>query len=173
MNDHNDITADNRSYVRELQDYLRVIERERTGGTNVPADGFYGSRTADAVRDFQRLDGLPVTGVTDRKTWDDIYTVYTEISALRADPTAILAYRAGQPPLRVGVRGDSVWMLQVMLGRLCRHYAMLPPAPVPDGAYSAATAAAVQALQKTLGLAETGITDKLTWDRITSLFNRE
>ena len=69
----NDISSDRAVYVRELQSYLRTIQRYRSGSTLVPLDGLYGSRTAAAVREFQQEEGLPVTGVVDRATWDALY----------------------------------------------------------------------------------------------------
>ena len=57
--------------VRRLQIRLMILAsvNPREGG-----DGWYGPRTADGVKKFQRANGLPATGVTDRKTWDAAFS---------------------------------------------------------------------------------------------------
>ena len=48
-------------------------------------DGIYGENTQQAVRAFQRVFGLPVTGIIDYPTWykiQDIYVGVTRIAEL-------------------------------------------------------------------------------------------
>ncbi len=167
----NDITTDINDHVRELQQYLRVIRRERDGETDVPIDGRFGPVTTAAVRQFQQESGLPVTGIVDRVTWEAIFAAAQEIIYLRALPVPIQGLRMGQPPLRIGDKSDSVLFLQVMLGALAARFANLPAGEL-SGVYSDATAAAVRLLQQQAGLATTGIVDKPTWDAITTLYNQ-
>ena len=55
--------------IRSLQTMLRVLaEQDDRYDTLVP-DGIYGSATQSAVSKFQRIHGLPVTGITDHLTW--------------------------------------------------------------------------------------------------------
>lgn len=168
----NDITTDVNDHVRELQQYLRVIRRERDGETDVPIDGRFGPVTTAAVRQFQLESGLPVTGIVDRATWEAIFAAAQEIIYLRALPVPIQGFRMGQPPLQVGDKSDSVLFLQVMLGALATRFANLPEAETPNGIYSETTATAVQILQQQAGLASNGIVDKPTWDAITILYNQ-
>lgn len=169
---NNDITTDHNDHVRELQQYLRVIRRERDGETDVPIDGRFGSLTAAAVRLSQEEGGLPVNGDVDRTTWEMIFADAQRIIYLRALPTTVQGFRMGQPPLRIGDKGDSVRFLQVMLGALTTRFANLPEAETINGVYSDATAASVRLLQQQAGLATTGIVDKPTWDAITILYNQ-
>ncbi len=168
----NDITTDVNDHVRELQQYLRVIRRERDGETDVPIDGRFGPVTTAAVRLFQQESGLPVTGVVDRTTWEAIFAAAQEIIYLRALPVPIQGFAMGQSPLRVGDKNDSVLFLQVMLGALAARFANLPTAQALDGTYTDATADTVRMLQQQAGLAATGIVDKPTWDAITILYNQ-
>ena len=46
------------------------------------ADGIYGQRTADSVRTFQQIFGLPATGVTDFATWYAISRIYVGVSRI-------------------------------------------------------------------------------------------
>lgn len=167
----NDITADEKPYIRELQGYLRTVQREAQGYTDVPADGFYGSATEDAVRQLQRAASLPETGRVDGATWEAAVAASRQIEDAQTLPTWVYAFRYGQPPMKTGDHGDGVFILQAMLMHLCDGYGNLPAATAPDGVYSANTAAIVQTLQRLSGLPETGAVDKSTWDAIASLYN--
>lgn len=169
---NNDITTDYNDHVRELQQYLRIIRRERDGETDVPIDGRFGPLTAAAVRQSQAESGLPADGIVDRATWEAIFADARQIIYLRALPTTVQGFRMGQPPIRVGDKNDSVLFLQVMLGALATRFVNLPEAEALSGIYSDATAAAVRLLQQQAGLATTGIVDKPTWDAITILYNQ-
>ena len=168
----NDITTDVNDHVRELQQYLRVIRRERDGETDVPIDGRFGPLTAAAVRQSQEESGLPVDGAVDRATWEAIFADAQRIIYLRALPTLVQGLSMGQPPIRVGDQNDSVLFLQVMLGALAARFSNLPEAETLSGIYSDVTAATVRLLQQQAGLATTGIVDKPTWDAITILYNQ-
>ncbi|MBQ9859880.1 MAG: peptidoglycan-binding protein [Clostridia bacterium] len=167
----NDITVDRAYYVRQLQTYLRAVQRDRTGSSLVPVDGIFGSRTAAALREFQQEEGLPVTGVADRTTWDALYRAYLEVLTKNASPTPIQGYQNPTVALAVGDQGDGVAFLQIMLRRLATRYPALPAESVISGVYSPATARAVSALQTLSGLPPTGQVDKATWNEITALYN--
>ncbi len=169
---NNDITTDYNDHVRELQQYLRVIRRERDGETDVPIDGRFGPLTTAAVRLSQEEGGLPVNGIVDRATWETIFADAQQIIYLRALPTPVQGFGMGQPSLRVGSQNDSVRFLQVMLGALAVRFANLPREQALNGIYSVATADTVRLLQQQAGLATTGIVDKPTWDAITILYNQ-
>ena len=168
----NDITTDTNDHVRELQQYLRVIRRERDGETILPIDGRFGPLTTAAVRQSQEESGLPVDGIVDRATWEAIFNDAQRIIYLRALPTPVQGFGMGQPPLKVGDRNDSVLFLQVMLGALAARFTNLPAAEAMSGIYSDATAATVRILQQQAGLMTSGIVDKPTWDAITILYNQ-
>jgi len=153
----NDITADTRPYVMELQSYLRTIQRDRYGAATVPMDGFFGTATAAGVRQFQQAEGLPVTGAADRATWDAVYVVYREIRRRQAPPLAIRGLR--QTLLQPGDGGDAAVFLNVMLG-------------LPDTVYTVNTEEAVRSIQAVSFLPVTGNTDKGTWDAVTALYNQ-
>lgn len=65
--------------VRVLQQYLNYIALTYRNIPLTVATGVYSARTRDAVSAFQREFGLPVTGVTDRATWDAIASVYSDL----------------------------------------------------------------------------------------------
>ena len=72
--------------VRQLQTELNRIARNYPALPTISTDGIYGSRTSDSVRTFQRIFGLPVTGVTDYATWYKISDIYVGVTRI-AEPT--------------------------------------------------------------------------------------
>ncbi|MBQ4044245.1 MAG: peptidoglycan-binding protein, partial [Clostridia bacterium] len=66
--------------VRQLQQYLSDIARTYSAIPALTADGVFGSRTAEAVRAFQRLFGLEVTGSVGAATWQEIGDVYSDLT---------------------------------------------------------------------------------------------
>lgn len=59
---------DHRQNVLELQTYLRA-NHLLEGGPLINPDGLFDSTTTEAVRLFQRQNGLAVTGIVDYVTW--------------------------------------------------------------------------------------------------------
>ncbi len=169
---NNDIRVDERMYIEELQRYLQIIQRERQGFTSVPADGIFGGNTADAVLQFQRQEGLPANGVVDHDTWNAIVETARAIEEKNGIPLGLQVYRQGQTPIEEEAVGDDVYILQIVLRYLASLYGDLPPVDLPDGRYSANTAAVIRAIQQRSGLPQTGVTDKPTWDAIVRLYNR-
>ena len=73
--------------VRQLQRQLNRIAQDYPAIPTVNVDGIYGPRTAESVRIFQRIFGLPQTGVTDFATWYAISRIYVGVSRI-AEPGA-------------------------------------------------------------------------------------
>lgn len=71
--------------VRQLQSQLNRIAQNYPAIPRIIADGIYGERTADAVRTFQGIFGLPQTGVTDYPTWYEVSDIYVGVSRI-AEP---------------------------------------------------------------------------------------
>lgn len=68
--------------VRQMQEQLDAIAAVYTAIPRVTPDGIYGPRTAEAVRVFQSVFGLPQTGVVDFATWYRISHIYVGISRI-------------------------------------------------------------------------------------------
>lgn len=65
--------------VRLLQTYLRLIGQNISGIPVVDVTGYFGENTENAVRIFQQLYGIPVTGIVGASTWDSIAKEYNYI----------------------------------------------------------------------------------------------
>ncbi|MDO5572497.1 MAG: peptidoglycan-binding protein [bacterium] len=71
--------------VRMLQEQLNRIAQDYPSLSTVTPDGIYGQNTANTVRQFQRIFGLPATGITDYSTWYKISEIYVGVSRI-AEP---------------------------------------------------------------------------------------
>lgn len=142
--------------VKTIQQQLLSIGVPVAGG----ADGIFGSGTKTAVSNFQRWNGLTVTGVVDSTTASRI----SSAAKTKATPPASAPAAAATPStstastsskfagLQVGSRGTAVKELQQRLqatGLVIRGGA--------DGIFGAATKAAVQAFQQVNGLERSGV----------------
>ena len=68
--------------VRQMQEQLDEIATVYSAIPRVTPDGIYGSGTANAVREFQSIFGLPQTGVVDFATWYKISHIYVGITRI-------------------------------------------------------------------------------------------
>ena len=72
--------------VLTIQEQLNTIAGSYPAIPKVTEDGIYGSGTANAVKMFQKIFGLPQTGSVDFRTWyriSEIYVAVTRIAELR------------------------------------------------------------------------------------------
>lgn len=70
--------------VRQLQEQLNRISRVYSSIPPLTVDGIYGQNTKNAVEQFQKIFDLPVTGITDYKTWYKISQIYVGVSGIGA-----------------------------------------------------------------------------------------
>lgn len=70
------------SKVRQLQEQLNRIARAYPALPTISEDGIFGKNTANAVREFQSIFGLPQSGVVDYPTWYKISEIYVGVSRI-------------------------------------------------------------------------------------------
>lgn len=151
--------------IRSLQTMLRVIAEDDPSHMRIIPDGIYGPETMAAVSTFQRLHGLPVTGVTDQPTWEAIVAVY-EPALVRVDeaqPVDIIL-NPGQV-IRKGERSPYMYLVQAMLTVLADVYKSVG-IPGLTGILDEATADSLATFQLLSGLPMTGNLDKHTWKHL-------
>ena len=68
--------------VRTIQSQLNAISKSYPAIPKVREDGIYGQSTADAVKEFQSIFGLPKSGSVDFKTWYEISRLYVAVTKI-------------------------------------------------------------------------------------------
>ena len=151
--------GDSGEAVAQLQEAL--IKLGYLAGT---ADGNYGSKTMEAVKAFQRNNGLTADGVAGEETQKVLYSGNAKKPQATATPTATpKASPTPAPsdaPLKVGSKGAAVKSLQQMLIKL--GYL----SGTADGVFGNKTAEAVKAYQKAKKLKVDGVAGKKTLDSL-------
>lgn len=151
--------------IRSLQTMLRVIAENNPAHERMIPDGIYGPETVTAVSTFQRLHGLPITGITDNNTWDTVVAVYEEaiIEQAEAYPLEIVL-NPGQV-IRKGERHPHLYLVQAILTVLSENYDSIAR-PEFTGILDNATSDALSTFQQITGLPMTGNLDKQTWKHL-------
>ena len=102
---------DERSAVRRIQTYLYFIKyRTYPSLPHLSIDGIYGEGTRAAVSAYQRLRGLPASGIADAVTFRALYEDY-ERAALALSANALIPPDTPLP-VSVGYRGVGIRNLQ-------------------------------------------------------------
>lgn len=119
------------------------------------ADTYYGSDTAQAIRNFQQRNRLPIDGVVDQRTREVLFS-----------ESAIPAYNDRPPSLswQVGSRDSTVVVIEerlLNLGYFTRNF-------TPDEYFGTDTAAAVRNFQRRNALPIDGFVDRRTYDVLLS-----
>ncbi len=156
--------------VYELQYLLNFIGNYNEEIPSPAIDGIFGPSTRDAVIAFQRVYGLPQTGVVTFPVWEQLFSAYQGIlSSLPADFFASVTLPYPGSVLRVGSYGEYVTALQEYLNYISDTYTEIPKVTV-DGIFGDRTADAVLAYQRLFGIEPVGFVGAVTWNAITSTY---
>ncbi len=151
--------------IRSLQTMLRVLSEHDDRYPTVVPDGIYGQSMVNAVSNFQRIHGLPVTGVTDQITWEAVvgefepalvYVGEAQPVEIILNPNQVLRRGEESPYLRVAQA--LLWVLSEVYGSVGR--------PGQTGVLDDATADSLASFQAISGLPMTGELDKITWQQL-------
>ena len=155
--------------VSMLQYYLAVIGAYYEAVIPVEITGYFGEQTERSVKSFQRVFGLPQTGVVDRATRNDLYRAYQGIAESVPSQYTYVALYPGTV-LREGASGDSVRIIQQYLTYINRSYPDIP-AVSDTGYFGPLTRQSVTAFQRQFGIDPSGIVGAVTWDRIAGVYS--
>lgn len=162
-----------RDAIKNIQRYLRQISFHDDTITPVPIDGVWAEQTRHALMQFQRSQGLPVTGTVDNSTWAVLKKKYDESVALNSPPLKLDLFPrntyGGEYEASTGDAGFLVDAIQYLLGELGRLYSF--PEYAPSGIYDEETVAVVRDFQTKNNIPATGKVGRETWDAMVAQHN--
>ena len=151
--------------IRSLQTMLRVLAEDDSRHLPLIPDGIYGPETGAAVSRFQRLHGLPVSGVTDQDTWETMVEEYNAAVIRVGEAWPIYVLLDPGQVIRRGERDPNLYLAQSILTVLADTYSSISP-PNINGLLDDSTADALGEFQRLSGLPMTGHLDKITWKHL-------
>lgn len=139
----------------------------------VPANGIFGESTTEAVRTFQSVFNLPVTGIVNKATWYQIKYIFTAVKHLAEltseGLTAEEVANRWDEDLRKGDYGQTVRALQYHLNVIA-YFNPEIPLVTANSVFDAETEAQVKAFERFYGLNPDGVVDFRTWQLITKIY---
>ena len=130
-----------------------------------PINSTFDESMEAAVRAFQDIFYLPVTGVIDKATWYEIRKIYVSVRKLaELSSQGMLISEIPEDIVNMdeGMVVPKVQLVQYFLNVLSAYYESVPAVDI-DGILGPQTRASIIEFQKTLNLPATGLIDEETW----------
>ena len=167
--------GDNSENVRTIQIELNRIANNYpaiTSGLN--ENGFFDVSTENAVKNFQSIFNLSVTGEVNEPTWYAIKRIYTGIKGLgelySEGLTIDEVSRLFEQDFGPGDVSEQIKVIQYYLN-VISYFDRNIPSVAFNGIYDTKTENAVKAFQNIYGLNADGITGRDTWNALTRRYN--
>ena len=162
--------------VLAIQRDLRRIRKNYPAIPNITSTlGIYDEETRDAVKKFQEIFSLPVTGSVDKATWYKIKYIYTSVKKLSDLYSEGLSMEEAtflyEDELNYGDTGIEVEHIHYFLDAI----AFLDP-DIPrlktNSIYNDNSITMVKAFQKKYGLPVTGVFTYKDWSKLKEIYNK-
>lgn len=156
--------------IRSLQTMLRTIALFNDEYQRLIPDGIFGPETQAAVSTLQRSRGLPVTGIVNQQTWEELVRLYDQAVEALSPPQPI---GHGNPDAFPFTRGDQSPMLKIaqcMLCEIAQRYSCVCP-PEISGRMDEIMINSIGEFQRLCSLTVTGKLDKSTWKHLVLQFS--
>jgi len=165
--------ANQKEYVLNLQRYLRQLSATEPDIMPPPLDGIFDTATDKALREYQALRGLPVTGRADLETWTLLYEDYLASLDKQARAEGFFLFPDFPPDYAVYPEEAHflVTVIQFILNELRIAYDEIPR-NTQSGVYDLATRQGILAFQRRYGLNESDRVDRATWNALAREYRR-
>jgi len=164
--------GDTGANVRVIQYILSVVAAYYDAVPEISITGTYDEATANAVRAFQQIYGLPQTGELEEDTWEDLYRAYKGIAdTVPVDPDSEEIVLYPGMILREGMQNEYVRVLQRYLTEINKSYPQIP-AVSDTGYFGPLTKSSVTAFQRLFGINPVGYVGAGTWSRIGEIYSQ-
>lgn len=148
--------------VEKLQLFLVEIVPLFPNMPIINIDGVYGEETKNAVKKFQSLNSLPVTGDVDTYTWNVLNNLYSKANKKRQNDEFL---DQSVNVVKEGSNNNYVVDLQKYLNKISVKYPTIGILNV-DGRFGPKTKASVIEFQRLFNLPQDGIVGTATWEAI-------
>lgn len=160
--------------VATIQIMLNRISKNYPALPKLDVDGVFGPLTEGAVKEFQRIFNLPVTGIVDSATWYRINYIFVAVKKLSELTSEGLLYEEYDRPfereLDIGSTGVEVYSVQYYLNLLSHVYSGIDETEI-TGTYDENTKTSVRQFQERFGLKPTGVVDMPTFRKGVEAYN--
>ena len=152
--------------VKSLQVFLNRISRNYPAIPKIPEiNGIFDASTEAAVRVFQAVFDLAVTGVVDEASWYRILYIYTSVKRLAELDSEGVRWDEVSPQfdenVTIGSEGNVVRNLQYYLTVIGAYYEAVLPVEI-TGYFGEETENSLKSFQRVFGIPETGRLDRAT-----------
>ena len=162
--------------VSAIQRDLKRIRKNYPAIPNINTNlGIYDQETAEAVKKFQEIFSLPITGIVDKATWYKIKYIYTSVKKLSdlyteglSTAEATFQYR---DVLEYGDTGIEVEFIHYYLDAISFLDNDIPHLKT-NSVYNDSTKAMVMAFQKKYGLPVTGKFTYTDWNVLKQTYDK-
>ena len=162
--------------VLAIQRDLRRIRKNYPAIPNITSSlGIYDQETVNAVKKFQEIFSLPVTGSVDKATWYKIKYVYTSVKKLSdlyseglSESEATFLY---EDELNYGDTGIEVEHIHYYLDAIAFLDSDIPRLKT-NSIYNNNSITMVKAFQEKYGLPVTGIFTYKDWNKLKEIYNK-
>ena len=134
-----------------VQTWLNGVRDQCSYYPALTIDGRFGTRSENAVKEFQLRNNMNMDGKVGANTWNVLYAKYTAKHGLAVPYPGIV--------MRTGMSGGTIRLIQQKLNTLGEKIGT-------DGKFGSRTAAAVQRFQRRNGLNADGAVGKATWEKL-------
>ena len=134
-----------------VQTWLNGVRDQCSYYPALTIDGRFGTRSENAVKEFQLRNNMNMDGKVGANTWNVLYAKYTAKHGLAVPYPGIV--------MRTGMSGGTIRLIQQKLNTLGEKIGT-------DGKFGSRTADAVQRFQRRNGLNADGAVGKATWEKL-------
>ena len=137
--------------------------------------GIYNEETENAVKKFQEIFNLPITGIVDKATWYKIKYVYTSVKKLADLYSEGISEREAnflyQDELKYGDTGIEVQYIHYYLDAIAFLDPDIPRLPT-NSIYNNNTISMVKAFQSKYNLPVTGVFTYIDWNVLRNVYKK-
>lgn len=169
------LQGDIRPGIDMLQYALDLLSSYYNTIPSVAYTGIFDEQTRAAVIEFQKIMGLPITGIADHDTLNLLIRTALGIFKTLPRQEVYLPYlRFPGKDFRKGdgIERAGVLIIQEMLSYISLVIPTIPPITI-DGVFGEETERAVIAFQQMFGLEPTGIVDEATWNELLRVYRQQ